>query len=131
VVVSGFATNQIASSLALSASVASWLQLVLALALLRRKLGGLLLHTIVGRLLIFAIAAALASVAGTTVVNLLGGGSSGGFVMSHPLGPIVALALGGLVMTGVYVGVLLALRNDDAKAVVSGGIRLIRMVFTR
>jgi len=130
-VVSGFSTDQIASSLALSASIASWLQLVLALVLLRKKLGGLRLHTLVGRLLLFTIAAVLASAAGVALVNALGGGDPDGFVMSAAIGPLVALASGAIVMSLVYFGVLRLIRNDDAAAILDGGIRLLRKVFTR
>ena len=130
-VVSGFSTDQIASSLALSASIASWLQLVLALVLLRKKLGGLRLHTLVGRLLLFTIAAVLASAAGVAIVNALGGGDPDGFVMSAAIGPLVALASGAIVMSLVYFGVLRLIRNDDAAAILDGGIRLLRKVFTR
>ena len=130
-VVSGFTTDQIASSLALSASIASWLQLVLALVLLRKKLGGLRLHTLVGRLLLFTIAAMLASAVGAALLNALGGGDPSGFVMSAALGPLVALAAGAVSMSVVYFGVLRLTRNDDAAAIIEGGIRLLRKAFTR
>jgi len=130
-VVSGFNTDQIASSLAFSASIASWLQLVLALVLLRKKLGGLRLHTLVGRLLLFAIAAMLASAVGVAVLNALGGGDPDGFVMSAAVGPLVALAAGAVSMSVVYFGVLRVMRNDDATAIIDGGIRLLRKAFTR
>ncbi len=130
-VVSGFTTDQIASSLALSASIASWLQLVLALVLLRKKLGGLRLHTLVGRLLLFTIAAVLASAVGVALLNALGGGDPSGFVMSAALGPLVALAAGAVSMSVVYFGVLRLTRNDDAAAIIDGGIRLLRKAFTR
>ena len=130
-VVSGFNTSDIASSLALSASVASWLQLVLALVLLRKKLGGLRLHALVGRLLLFVIAGVLSSATGVALLNGLGGADPDGFVMSSFLGPLVALALGAIAMSVVYLGVLHLVRNDDARAIVAGGIRLLRKAFTR
>ena len=130
-VVQGFSTSDIASSLALSASIASWLQLIVALVLLRNKLGGLRLHTLVGRLLLFVIAAVLASAVGVTLLNALGGSHPDGFVMSSVLGPLVALAAGALAMSVVYLGVLRLVRNDDAAAILGGGIRLLRKVFTR
>lgn len=131
VVVSGFDTAIIAPSLALAASIASWVQLVVALALLRKKLGGLRLIPLVGSLGLFVLLAAVASIPGVWIVLSWGGVDPAGFVLGHSLGALVTLAVGAGVMTVIYLGGLLVLRNNDAKVIVSGAVRLIRRVFTR
>lgn len=127
---SAFGSNQIAQSLAVAASLASTLQLLVAVILLRRKLAGLNLLSLSLRLLYALMAALPATLAGTGVLVALGALEPTGFARSTTLGALVAIAAGGAVMTAVFVGVLLAVRNQDMRAIWSTGVRIVRRVFT-
>ena len=123
-------SERIAMTLALGASLASLVQFVTALILLRTKLGGVG----VGKMmlgLLWAIAAAIPAVfAGLAVVSWWGGGEADGFVRESTLGALVGIGGGGLVVTAVYLALMLLTRNRDASAVVQGGLRLVRRVLT-
>jgi len=59
-----------------------------------------------------------------------GAGEQAGFVRDSTLGALAGLAGGGVVVTGVYIGLLLVTKNRDAQAVLRAGLRLVRRVLT-
>ena len=123
-------SERIAVTLALGASLASLVQFVTALILLRNRLGGVGVGKILLGL-IWAIGAAIPAVgAGLVMVSWWGGGEADGFVRESTLGALVGIGGGGLVVTAVYLALMLLTRNRDASAVVQGGVRLIRRVLT-
>ncbi|MDA2981128.1 MAG: murein biosynthesis integral membrane protein MurJ, partial [Actinomycetota bacterium] len=109
--------GQIAWGLALSASIAGGIQTLVALVVLRRKLGGLSLKPLIVNFAKFFLAALPASAAGLGL--LLGwGGADGGAYLSEPA------LWSGFVMVGitlamvlVYGAVSLLLRSEDVRAV--------------
>ena len=127
---SQFPTDQIAQSLAVAASLASTLQLVVALVLLRGKLPELNLFSLSVRVLLALAAALPASLAGAGVVLLLGGASTEGFVRSSTFGAIVGIGLAGAAMAIVYIGILMVARNSDMRAVWQSATRIVQRVFT-
>lgn len=127
---SQFPTDQIAQSLAVAASLASTLQLVVALVLLRGKLPELNLFALSVRVLLALAAALPASLAGAGVVLLLGGASAEGFVRSSTFGAIVGIGLAGGAMAMVYIGILMVARNSDMWAVWQSATRIVQRVFT-
>jgi putative peptidoglycan lipid II flippase len=110
-------TDQIAYGLALSATIAGWIQCAVALVLLRRKLGGLDTRLVLGRFGIFLLATIPAAVAGLALLLVLGGDDRDGFLLSSaPAAGIGMLAIT-LVMTLVYSATLLVGKNSDMLAV--------------
>ena len=130
IVASGQPSAAIASTLALAASLASIVQLLAALMLLRRRVGGLRVGSLAVALLWFVTAAAPAAFAGWGVLQWWGAGEQAGFVRDSTLGALTGLAGGGVVVTGVYIGLLLVTRNRDTQAVLRAGLRLVRRVLT-
>jgi putative peptidoglycan lipid II flippase len=123
-------SERIAVTLALGASLASLVQFVTALILLRNRLGGVGVGKILLGL-ISAIGAAIPAVgAGLLMVSWWGGGEADGFVRESTLGALVGIGGGGLVVTAVYLALMLLTKNRDAVAVVQGGLRLVRRVLT-
>jgi hypothetical protein len=81
--------------------------------------------------LLWALAAAVPAVfSGLAVIAWWGGGEAGGFVRESTLGALLGITGGGVVVTLVYGGVLLLTKNRDARAVIDGGLRLVRRVLT-
>jgi len=130
VVASNQRSDAIASTLALGASIASMVQLVVALVLLRRRLGGLRLGAMSASLLWCLAAALPAALSGWALLQWWGAGSATGFVRESTLGAFLGLAGGGIVMTGVYIGLLLLTKHRDAAAVLRSGLHLVRRVLT-
>lgn len=129
-IASQFATNQLAQALAVSASLASLLQLVVALVLLKRKLPALNIGNLFTRLGYALGGAGVAAVFGAGVVVALGGLEPDGFARSHTVGALLTMVIAGVVMSGVFVGLLSVFRNADMKAVLSSSLRILRRVFT-
>lgn len=118
VVVSTLPTGSIAFGLALATSVAGLAQTLLALLLLRRKLGGLGLAELVKKFSVFALAALPAAAAGVAVLVALGGASPDGFLLSHAVNAGLGMGLITVVMTVVYGIVLTVFRSEDMASVV-------------
>ena len=120
----------IASTLAIGASFASTVQFLAALVLLRRRVGGLGVGPLALARLWFLAAAIPAAFAGWATLQWWGAGEPAGFVRDSTLGALSGLAAGGVVVTGVYIGVLLLTRNKDVHAVLRAALRLVRRVLT-
>lgn len=116
-VVSTLPTGSIAFGLALATSVAGLAQTLLALLLLRRKLGGLGLVELAKKFSVFALAALPAAAAGAGVLVALGGRDPEGFLLSHAVNAGLGMALITAVMTVVYGSALVLLRSEDMASV--------------
>ncbi|KGA04651.1 MAG: murein biosynthesis integral membrane protein MurJ [Pontimonas sp.] len=115
--VSTLPTEQIAYGLALSATIAGWLQCVLAVLLLRRKLGGLDTAVVLGRFGLFLLASLPSGAAGLGLLLALGGETRGGFLLSSALTAGMGMVAITLVMTLVYATTLILAKNSDMLAV--------------
>jgi Uncharacterized membrane protein, putative virulence factor len=129
-VTSQLSSNQLAASIALSASVASTVQLLVALWLLRRKLPGLRVGEILTRLLGFVGASAPAVIAGVAMVAGAGSLSIPGLERTSIGFALLTIVVVGAVMTLMYVGLLLLLRSSDIREILQAIRRLIHRVFT-
>lgn len=113
--------EQLAAAIALGQSVAGIVQTIVAIWILRNRLGGLELPQTLLSLVRFAIAAVPAGLAGWGVYNLLGAGS--GWIVGHSGSDFLDRILGavgtgviGLASVIVYVVVLLLLRAPELSA---------------
>lgn len=127
--VSTLPVTQIAVGLALSASIAGTVQTLVAIVVLRRKLGGLSLKPLMSALAQFGLAALPASAAGVALLIAFGGASGDGYLTESALWSALVMVIITLTMVVVYGGTLLLLRNSDARAV--AGPLLRRLPFTR
>jgi len=121
--------GQIAWGLALSASIAGGIQTLVALVVLRRKLGGLSLKPLVVNFAKFALAALPASAAGLGLLLGWGGADGGAYLSESALWSGVVMGGITVAMVLVYGGVSLLLRSEDARAVTGPVLR--RLPFTR
>ena len=127
-VVATLPTGQIAYGLALSASVAGSIQTIVALLVLRRKLGGLSLIPLLTRFSQFALAALPASGVGVGILLALGGPDGEGYLSQSALWSALVMVVITLLMVATYLATLLLMRNLDAKAVTQPFLR--RLPFT-
>lgn len=103
----------IAFGIALVVTVAGVLQAVVAAWLLRRRLGGIDGKRIVHSLAKYIAAIILPVAAGLGLLVALGGVRDGGFAVSGIVPAILSMTLIGLVMAGLYFGLLLLMRSDE------------------
>ena len=127
--VSTLPVTQIAVGLALSASIAGSVQTVVAIVVLRRKLGGLSLRPLVFSLLQFLLAALPSSAAGVALLTAIGGADGAGYLTESALWSALVMVVITLAMVVVYGATLLLLGNSDARAV--AGPLLRHLPFTR
>ena len=118
-VVATFSTGTIAFGLALSASIAGFVQTLLALIVMSRKLGGFSFRPLLRSYLSFALAALPASVAGVLLLTVFGGDSPGAIVTSSALAAVGVGALITVAMVVVYFLGLLLLREPEVTAFIS------------
>ena len=130
VAASSLSSNQLAAGIALSASVASTAQLLVALWLLRRKLPGLPVGKILARLVGFVGASAPAVIAGVALVAGAGSLAIPGLERTSIGFALLTIVVVGAVMTLMYVGLLLLLRSSDMRGILQAIRRLIHRVFT-
>jgi len=121
--------GQSAWGLALSASIAGGFQTLVAIVVLRRKLGGLSLKPLLVNFAKFSLAALPASAAGLGLLLGWGGTDGGAYLSESALWSGVVMGGITLVMVLVYGAVLLLLRSEDARAVLEPVVR--RLPFTR
>ncbi|MEL0148746.1 MAG: murein biosynthesis integral membrane protein MurJ [Pontimonas sp.] len=115
--------DQIAYGLALSASIAGSIQTLTAIALLRRKLGGLTLTPVIATFARFAVAALPASAVGVGLLVAFGGVDGGAYLTQSAVWSALVMAIITVAMVVVYGGVLLALRSPDARAIIDPVLR--------
>lgn len=121
--------GQIAWGLALSASIAGGFQTLVAIVVLRRKLGGLSLKPLLVNFAKFSLAALPASAAGLGLLLGWGGTDGDAYLSESALWSGVVMGGITLVMVLVYGAVLLLLRSEDARAVLEPVVR--RLPVTR
>ncbi|WP_353826938.1 murein biosynthesis integral membrane protein MurJ [Agromyces sp. SYSU T0242] len=105
----------LAVGVALSTTVAGTVQLIVAVTLLRRRLGTLDGRRVVASLGRDVVGVVLPVAAGVAVVWSLGAFTEGGFAIADRLGAILAMALAGLVMATLYFGILWLLRSPELR----------------
>ena len=98
-------------------SIAGGAQAVLAVALVRRRLGGVDGRHVILRHLQYLALSLLAGVIGLSLVAALGGYDPEGFAQSGKLPAIISVAVSGGVMAVIYLGLLAILRNPELLAV--------------
>lgn len=121
--------TQIAYGLALSASVAGTIQTVVALLVLRRKLGGLTLRPLIIAGGQFALAALPASALGVGLLAVFGGADGASYLTGSAVWSAAVMLAITAAMVVVYVGTLMLAGNKDAQAVTQPVLR--RLPFTR
>ena len=115
--------DQIAYVLALSASIAGSIQTLTAIAVLRRKLGGLALTPVIATFARFAVAALPASAVGVGLLVAFGGVDGGAYLTQSAVWSALVMAIITVAMVVVYGGVLLALRSPDARSIIDPVLR--------
>lgn len=115
--------SELAAGVALSQSIASIVQVVIATVLLRRRLSGIGTGTWLLALVRFALAAIPAAAAGWGVLILLGGPE--GWMTSSALAGAAGAAVLGLVVLAVYVGILAVFRTPELAPALALGRRFL------
>jgi putative peptidoglycan lipid II flippase len=118
--------DRIAFGLAASASIAGSIQTVVAIAVLRVKLGGLTLWPLISRFGIFALAAAPASATGVGLLMAFGGIDGQGFVEESALWSALVMLVITLSMVAVYCVMLLVLRSAEVRDVLQPVVSRLR-----
>lgn len=88
-------------------------QTVVALVLVRKRLGGIEGPVVTRSHVQFVVSALIAGVAGLVVVNFFGAFSADGFAMSDRTGALITIVLTGAVMAIVYFGALVVAKNSE------------------
>jgi putative peptidoglycan lipid II flippase len=127
--VSGLPSAQIAVGLALATTIAGWFQCALAVIALRRKLGGLMLASVLRSYATFLAASAPAAVVGVLLLIALGARYARGFLLASAPNAAIGMLIITLSMTAVYASVLLIVRNSDMRHLIAPIVR--RLPFTR
>jgi len=105
--------------IAICTTLAGSAQTIVALVLVRKRLGGIEGAVVTRSHVQFIIAALIAGVAGLVVANFFGAFSSDGFAMADVTGALITLALTGAVMVAVYFGALVVAKNGEIANAVS------------
>jgi putative peptidoglycan lipid II flippase len=117
--VSTLPSSEIAIGLAVSTTIAGWFQCVLAIIVIRTKLGGVMIGSLLVRYASFLAASAPAAASGVALVLAFGGSSAGGFLLASAPRAAVSMVVIAIVMTIVYTSTLLLMRNPDIRAITS------------
>ena len=125
-VVSTWDREWIAAGIAAVTAIAGSAQAVAAAVLLRRRLVRIDATRILRSYATFVIAAVPAAAAGFGLLVALGGTTQGGFAVAGIPSAIVSMALIGTAMALVYVGVLVALRNQELGEIIRPIVRRVR-----
>jgi putative peptidoglycan lipid II flippase len=109
--------GEIAVGIAAVTSIAGSAQTIVAIILVRRRIGGMDGWTVLWRHLQYLGLAIVAGAAGAGVALALGSFSSDGFAQSGLAAAILTVAVIGVVMGIVYLGLLLAFRNPELASI--------------
>jgi putative peptidoglycan lipid II flippase len=101
-------------------------QAAIAYLLLRRRIGSLFREHILASMLRFVIAAVGAGVVGYFTLQLLGGTSSGAFALKSIVSSVIADAIVGLVMGGVYLVLLRLMKVAEAESAIRAAKGILR-----
>ncbi|MEV1128621.1 lipid II flippase MurJ [Agromyces sp. NPDC049794] len=116
----------IAVGVALATTVATTAQLLLAVGLLRRKLGRIDGRRVLISLLRDVAAVVLPVAAGLGLLLALGGFTDGGFAVSDRVGAMISMAAIGTTMAVLYFGLLWLLRSEELRGFATPLLRRIR-----
>jgi putative peptidoglycan lipid II flippase len=94
-------------------SVAGSAQAIVAIVLVRRRIGGIDGRLVFTRHLQYLGLALVAGAVGFVIVFALGGFSASGFAQSDKVGAVVTVIAAGAAMAAVYLGLLAAFRNPE------------------
>ncbi|MHB1171278.1 MAG: murein biosynthesis integral membrane protein MurJ [Lacisediminihabitans sp.] len=103
--------------IAATTALAGSAQTIVAIFLVRRRIGGMDGRLVLRRHLQYLALSLVAGAAGFGALLLLGGLSSEGFAQSGKIAAVVSIAAIGTVMSLVYLGLLTLLRNPELAAV--------------
>ncbi len=107
-------------------TIAGCAQAVVAIVVVRRRLGGIDGRLVLVRHLQYLGLSVIAGAVGFAVLLPLGGFSAHGFAQSGKLEALIAVAVTGIVMAIVYFGLLLAVRNPEVWSVAATVTRRFR-----
>jgi putative peptidoglycan lipid II flippase len=110
-------TEWIAVGIAAVTSIAGSAQTIVAIILVRRRIGGMDGRLVLQRHVQYLVFALVAAAIGFLVLVLLGGLSADGFAQADRLSAILSIVVIGAVMGAVYFGLLLLLRNPELASV--------------
>ncbi|MGV8970078.1 MAG: murein biosynthesis integral membrane protein MurJ [Microbacteriaceae bacterium] len=117
----------IAVGIASATSLAGTAQAVVAIIVLRRKLGRLDGAQIARSYVTFALAALPSALVGAAILHLLGGTSAEGFAVSGVVGAVTSMGVIGTSMALVYVGILALVRNRELASIAGPlAVRILR-----
>lgn len=119
-------SSQIAIGIAVVTSIAGSAQTIVAIVLVRRRLGGIDGRTVLRRYLQYLGLAIIAGAVGVLVLIALGGLTADGFVQSGKVPAFFSILVIGAVMAGVYLGLLVVFRNPELKGVTTAFIARFR-----
>jgi putative peptidoglycan lipid II flippase len=105
----------IAVGLALALSFATAIQTVAAAILIRRRLGGVGGRSVLMSFVRYGVAAVPAGLAGWGVLVAIGAVFGGDFATTGFIGPLISMAVIGILMLAVYLGALFVLRSPELK----------------
>ncbi|WP_228517980.1 DUF6049 family protein [Curtobacterium sp. VKM Ac-1376] len=117
--VSTFPTSVIGIGVAACTTLAGTAQTIVALVLVRRKLGSIEGPVVTRSHVQFIIAALISGVVGLLVVNFFGAFSEAGFAMSDRTGALITIILTGAAMVAVYFGALVVAKNGEIGSAVT------------
>jgi putative peptidoglycan lipid II flippase len=109
----------IAIGIALAVSVAGTLQALLAVYLLRRRLGGIEGRRMLRSLVKYLVAIIVPAALGSAGLLLLGGNREGGFAVSGLIPAVISMALIGTVMVLSYFGILFLMRSEELRGFIA------------
>lgn len=113
--VSTLPNETIGVAIAACTTLAGTAQTIVALVLVRKRLGGMEGPVVTRSHVQFIIAALIAGVVGLVVANFLGAFSASGFAMSDRTGALITIVLTGAAMVIVYFGALVVAKNGEIK----------------
>ena len=116
----------IAVGIAAVTAIAGSAQAIAAAVVLRRRLGHIDATRIVKSYAVFALAAVPAAAVGVALLFAMGGTTEGGFAVANPVSAVVSMGVIGSVTALVYIGVLIALRNDELGEILRPIVRRVR-----
>ncbi|MBO9042738.1 murein biosynthesis integral membrane protein MurJ [Curtobacterium flaccumfaciens pv. flaccumfaciens] len=120
--VSTLPNEAIGVAIAACTTLAGTAQTIVALVLVRKRLGGIEGPVVTRSHVQFVIAALIAGVVGLLVVNFFGSFSASGFAMADFTGAAITLVLAGAVMAAVYFGALVVAKNGE----IGNAVRMLR-----
>ncbi|MGV8885827.1 MAG: murein biosynthesis integral membrane protein MurJ [Microbacteriaceae bacterium] len=109
-------SSTIGMGIAAVTSVAGTVQLIVAFAILRKRLGGIDARRVSRQYAIFLLATLPAAAVGIALLFALGGTVDGGFGLSSLPAAMVSMAVIGSAMAIIYVVALVVLRNEELRA---------------